>query len=251
MSSRILSNIFLSGWMTLSTVLSATFANAQTEDSTSLMPPQMAGMLNFPKQFFFFDFTQNTWLNAPEGIETEFISGGLGISFLYEFNVISSHLGIAPGIGYSVAGVKSNAVIEYQYNNDFTEIVYTDLKLYDDSSEIIKSKLSVSYMEIPLEIHLHLKPNERGKSFLIAPGFRAGLNVGDFLKLKYHQTNPGYDKTKYYNIENIESFRYGISLRLMYYKFGLYTYYQLNDLFEKGKGPEITPFAIGITVSPF
>jgi hypothetical protein len=251
MRSRILSKWNLGVWIVFFILHSATFTKAQSGDSTSLMPPQVAGMLNFPKQFFFFDFTQNTWLNAPEGVETKFISGGMNISFLYEFNVISSHLGIAPGIGYSVTGVKSNSIFDYQFNNDYTEIVYTDLELYGDSGGITKSKLSVSYLEIPLEVHIHLKPNERGKSFLIAPGFRAGVKVGDFWKVKYHQTFPGYDKAKFYNIEHIEDFRYGLSLRLMYYKFGLYTYYQLNHLFEKGKGPEITPFSVGITVSPF
>lgn len=229
----------------------STAASAQVNDTTaSLMPPQMAGVLNFPRQFFFFDITQNTWMGAPDELKTDFISGGFNASFLYEFNIIGSHLGVAPGISYSVAGVKSNAMIEYQYDSNFDEIIYTNLHVPADTG-IVKSKLSVSYLEIPLEVHIHLKPHERGKSFLIAPGFRAGVRVGDFWKVNYHQTVQGYDKVKYYNIEHIESLRYGISLRVMYYKFGLFGYYQLNELFEKDKGTAVSPFSIGISVSPF
>ncbi|MEO6167731.1 MAG: outer membrane beta-barrel protein [Chitinophagales bacterium] len=232
-------------------LFSSAIAVAQVEDSNSGIPPQVAGVLNFPKQFFFFDFTQNGWLNAPDEVKTEFISGGLNVNFLYEFNIIGSHLGIAPGLSYSVSGVKNNAFFRYDYADDGIEVVYTDLTIIEDDSVIEKSKLSVSYLEIPVEVHIHLKPNERGRSFLIAPGFRGGVKVGDFWKLNYNSSIAGVDKIKLYGIENISPFRYGVSLRLMYYKFGLFGYYQLNQLFEKGKGPDITPFSVGITVSPF
>ncbi|HUM45590.1 MAG TPA: outer membrane beta-barrel protein [Chitinophagales bacterium] len=232
-------------------IFTSIVAVAQVEDSTSRMPPQVAGVLNFPKQFFFFDITQNGWLNAPEGVETKFISGGLNINFLYEFNIIGSHLGIAPGLSYSVSGVKSNAFFMYQYGDDGKEVVYTDLTIIEGDSIIEKSKLSVSYLEIPVEVHIHLKPNERGRSFLIAPGFRGGVKVGDFWKLNYNNNIAGVDKIKLYGVENLSPFRYGVSLRLMYYKFGLFGYYQLNHLFEGNKGPDISPFSVGITISPF
>ncbi|MBX7107441.1 MAG: PorT family protein [Chitinophagales bacterium] len=225
-------------------------ASAQVNDTTaSMMPPQVAGVLNFPKQFFFFDISNTTWLNAPDDVQTKLISGGLNINFLYEFNVISSKLGIAPGISYSVSGVKSNAVYDYEFNSSGSEVLFTDLKPYD--TLYTKSKLSVSYLEIPLEVHIHLKPNNRRLGFLIAPGFRAGVLAGDFWKLNYHSSVAGAEKVKVYGIENISPFRYGVSLRLMYYKFGLFGYYQLNHLFEESKGPAITPFSIGVSVSPF
>ncbi len=225
-------------------------ASAQVNDSTaSMVPPQMAGVLNFPKQFFFFDISNNGWLHAPPEVKPKLISGGLNINFLYEFNLVSSRLGIAPGVCYSVSGVKSNSVYQYEFNSSGDEVLFTDLEPYD--TLYTKSKLSVSYLEIPLEVHIHLKPNNRRLGFLIAPGFKAGLLVGDFWKLNYHSTVAGAEKVKVYGIENISPFRYGVSLRLMYYKFGLYGYYQLNDLFEDEKGPAITPFSIGITVSPF
>ncbi|MGB3074772.1 MAG: outer membrane beta-barrel protein [Chitinophagales bacterium] len=225
--------------------------SAQVDDSTaSMMPPQMAGVLNFPKQFFFFDFTNSGWLNAPENIKSKLISGGLNINLFYEFNIVKAKVGIAPGISYSVSGVKSNSIYKYEYSTAGSEMVYTDLEPYSDSL-FIKSKLSVSYVEIPVEVHIHLKPNSKKLGFLIAPGFRAGMLVGDFWKLNYHQSIVGADKLKVYGIENISPFRYGVSLRLMYYKFGLFGYYQLNHLFEENKGAAVTPYSVGISVSPF
>ena len=211
------------------------------------MPSTMASVFNQPRQFFFFDFTQTNWLNAPAGVKSEFISGGWNFNFLYEINVIPTRLGIAPGISYAVTGVKSNAIFSYEYNGD--DVTYTNLVVTEDSA-ISKSKLSTSFIEIPLEIHIHSNASgARNKSFLIAPGFRAGVMVGDFWKLTI--LNPPFSKIKIYDIENVSPFRYGVSLRLMFYKFGLFGYYQLNHLFEKDKGPQITPVSFGITVSPF
>jgi hypothetical protein len=221
---------------------------SHAQDSIPKPPSAVPNMLNLPKQFLFIDITQNTWLDAPAGIETKFISGGINFSLLYEFNIIGAHLGIAPGLGYSVSSVKSNSMVEFLYDTGTYDVSYTDLI---PSTLYAKSKLSTSYLEIPVEIHIHVKPNERGKSFLIAPGFRAGLLVGDFWKYKPNQSPGGVTKAKLFGIKNISEVHYGISLRLMYYKFGLFGYYSLSSLFEEGKGPDITPVSFGITVSPF
>lgn len=232
-------------------LFSSLAASAQENNSdVAGMPPQVAGVLNFPKQFFFFDITNTGWSKAPDDVTTHLISGGLHINFLYEFNLIGSRLGIAPGISYAVSGVKTNSIFEYRFSDDGNSVAYTGIVPFEDSA-IDKSKLSVSYFEIPLEVHIHLKPHSRGRSFLIAPGFRAGIRTGDFWKVHYNSAAPGIEKAKLYNIENISNFRYGVSLRVMFYKFGLFGYYQLNPLFESGKGPAIMPYSVGVSISPF
>lgn len=226
--------------------------SAQVNDSIPKAPAGsgVPNVLNLRRQFFFIDFTQNNWLNTPDGVKTKFIGGGVNINFLYEFSIIKTSLGIAPGLSYSVTSVKTNSIYEYTYGgSSFNDIVYTDLVKYD-SSNYKKSKLSTSFIDIPVEIHFHTRPNDKGRSFLIAPGFRGGVSVGDFWKLKFAEDVQGVNKAKIYGIANLSDFHYGISLRLVYYKFGVYGYYSLSKLFDDGKGPAVTPISFGITLSP-
>lgn len=222
--------------------------HAQVKDSIPKSYSPVSGVLNLPKQFFFIDITQNSWLDAPAGVTTKWISGGVNVNFLYEINLIGSLFSIAPGLSYSVHGVKSNSFFDYHL--DSNKITYTDIVPVPDSI-LKKSKLSTSYLEVPLEIHIHTRPaGEKRKSFLIAPGFRIGLLVDDFWKVKSGTQPLAPSKVKIYDIENISKLHYGISLRLMYYKFGLYGYYSLSKLFGKDKGPAITQYSVGISLSP-
>jgi hypothetical protein len=225
-------------------------AKAQISDSSASNSTDIPNVFKFQKQFFFLDILENGWLNAPPNIEAKVFSGGFNLNLLYEINIIPSLLSIAPGISYSVTTVKTNAKYQYIFNSDSSEILFTNLEqvnplLYE------KSKLSTSTIGIPVELHIYTKANEKGRGFLIAPGFRAGLLAGDFWKFKYTGEQPGQSKIKIYGIENLSSFNYGLSLRLMYYKFGIYGYYSMSRLFEKGKGPDITPVSLGFTLSPF
>ncbi|MBA2422462.1 MAG: outer membrane beta-barrel protein [Chitinophagales bacterium] len=223
---------------------------AQISDSSTNETAEIPNVFRLQKQFLFIDITENLWLNPPANIKNEFFSGGINLNFLYQFSIIPSVLGIAPGLTYSVASVKTNSIYQYSFISDSSEILYTSLEPYNPSL-YEKSKLSTSFIGIPIELHVHTKSNEKGRSFLIAPGFRAGLLVGNFWKLKYTGEQPGQSRIKVYCIENLTPFSYGLSLRLMYYKFGIYGYYSLSNLFESGRGPAIMPVSLGITISPF
>ena len=112
------------------------------------------------------------------------------------------------------------------------------------------SKISTSFIDVPLEFHLRVKPKQRSKNLWIAPGFRAGLMVNNFWKYR-GDDGTGYEvKFKSYKIENMNTFHYGISLRAGYYKFGVYAFYSLVDLFEDNKGTELRPFSLGLSFTP-
>jgi len=46
---------------------------------------------------------------------------------------------------------------------------------------------------------------------------------------------------------NINAFEYAATARVGYKDVGLFATYSLTPLFESGKGPELTPFSIGIS----
>ena len=207
----------------------------------------MPAMLHLQRTFIFIDITNGFWLSKPDDIKTNLISGGVNFNLAYEIQLVKNIFTIAPGISFSNVTVKNNATYQYEFLNDDPE-GYTALIPISDSVEYLKNKLSTSFIDIPLELRFRVNPDERGRNFWIAPGFRIGWLVSDFWKYKY---SDGVDKmkTKTYNIKNLETFHYGISLRTGFYKFGVYAFYSLSDLFESGT--EVTPFTVGITVTPF
>jgi hypothetical protein len=245
------------GWCLVAVlILFSVSSFAQVNDTTDYFPPPpgnnpgVSSVLRSQKHLLFIDITQNTWLHLPDDVSTKFISGGFNISIFYDFFVAKKFFGIAPGIGFSNATVKSNTFIYYFFDNQ-NNVDSVSLVPMDDSA-YIKSKISTSYLDLPIELRFRIKPDERGKNFWIAPGFRAGILLSDFWKYKDNNLNGNNTvrKVKIYDTHFVESFRYGISLRAGYYKFGVYVFYSLTSLFEKNKGPDLVPFSAGITLTP-
>ena len=57
------------------------------------------------------------------------------------------------------------------------------------------------------------------------------------------------EKTK--TIRQLEDWSYGFTLRVGYKFVSLYGYYQISNIFQRGKGPEMNPISVGITITPF
>ena len=59
--------------------------------------------------------------------------------------------------------------------------------------------------------------------------------------------NNGRQKPKQFDSFNINPFRYDAMVRIGWGVINLYATYSMNTLFKEGGGPELYPFAIGIT----
>ena len=89
-----------------------------------------------------------------------------------------------------------------------------------------------------------------GRSFKLAVGFKFGVLLSSYMKYKGDDPSNTADnlKIKVYNLDNISSTRYGLTGRIGYADVSIFGYYSLSTLFEKN-GPQVTPFAIGLTFS--
>jgi hypothetical protein len=233
----------------------ATPAWAQQRDTSSVYSvpdagagSPVSGMLRMQRSFLFIDVAHNAWADRPEEIENYFFSGGFNFNLFYEVSLIGKVLKLAPGISFSNATVKHNSYIFT--SRDTANNLITVFTPIPDSVDYCKSKISASYIDVPLEFRLAIRPDARGRNFWIAPGLRAGVRVSDFWKYKGEITHGTETKLKVYNLHGIEDFRYGISLRAGYYKFGLFAFYSLSDLFEEEAGPLLAPFSVGVCFTP-
>ncbi|PZX61028.1 outer membrane protein with beta-barrel domain [Algoriphagus ratkowskyi] len=112
-----------------------------------------------------------------------------------------------------------------------------------------KSKISASYLTAMTLLELDFgKMNDNGRQGVrLAAGPYAGYRLGGQSKYVYREldgSNRSKDKqdTGLY----LQNFRYGIRGELGIGRVTFFTTYDLNELFQEGKGPELNPITFGI-----
>jgi hypothetical protein len=197
---------------------------------------------------FTFDIGHTNYLGAEDTLEVKiFNSRGLNISYMYEFPVLGSRkFSFSPGFGVS------NLNYAFKDNVTFTRTQQGDVLfvyISDTLKSIKKTKLSTTFLEIPVEFRF--KTKAEGNSFRFALGAKAGLLATSHTKYKYR--NDGNVRYKFKDDFDLTKIRYGVYARAGYSYFQLFAYYSLNKMFEKEATPygkEMTPVMVGISISP-
>jgi len=183
----------------------------------------------------------NVFHKETNGFATQWYSRGVGLYFMWDFQIKKSEFSIAPGIGYNHAAYFHNAEMKEDSNGLSFPIIH-DLK---EDQNFKRSKLSLHYIDVPIEIRYRHK-FKTGLSLKLAVGLKGSVKVNAVSKEVKIGPN-GYEK--HYNVANfkdLNQWRLGPTLRVGYGPVNLLMYYNLMPLFEKGRGPEMTPFSIGI-----
>jgi hypothetical protein len=117
-----------------------------------------------------------------------------------------------------------------------------------------KSKLTATYLGLHLVPLLDFgrnyhKPHPfemRGRSFRIGAGPYVGYRIDSYTKQMYKQDG---DKEKDHNHDNfyLTNMRYGVRAQVGFRSTDLFFQYDLNGLFNEGRGPELNALSFGIT----
>ena len=186
----------------------------------------------------------NQWLKTPEGIKQEWFSRGINIFMNADFPFGNSSFSFSIG-----AGLASD---NYYHNGRFTtdDSLGTLLVPISDSIKDYKNKLSVNYLEAPLELRFRSRADKRSRMFKVAVGIRGGLLVQNHTRYKGPGMLFGLEgsetKVKEYKLPNTAQFRFGATGRIGYGPYNIIVYYGLTGLFEESKGDELVPMSIGI-----
>lgn len=117
---------------------------------------------------------------------------------------------------------------------------------YQDDFEIPlrKSKLVVSYINIPLRLVYRAKNSDGDRTFSFGIGGYVGYRVNAWTKV-----NPiGAAKSKDHGNFNLSPIRYGMELQAGYGSVLLFFKYDFNTLFRNDQTPVLQPFALGIRI---
>jgi len=182
------------------------------------------------------------WQNVPSGIEFRTINQGVNVFATYNIPFGKSNFGFSIGLGLTVHNLYGNFQVK-GYNDSIQLVKIPDSLSYQ------RSKIVFPYVEIPIEFRFKTK-----YKFAVGIGFKVGymfpahtkwvgddylLNTSDKLRVNFR------------NIQYLEKFSYGPTLRIGYKWFHLTAYYSMSNIFTKNKGPEITPISVGFLLMPF
>ena len=166
-----------------------------------------------------------------------------------EFNVglIGNSVGLVTGLGFEfndyrfdnpITLVKdelnNNVIIPFDYTVEFVPAIYPT-----------KSKLSTTYITVPLILEFQVPSQKKKNRFFISGGVIGGLKVGSHTKVVYRDEG-SKQKDKVRDDFNLSPFRYGVTARIGMGPLNLFGNYYFTPLFENNKGPELYPFSIGL-----
>jgi Outer membrane protein beta-barrel domain len=182
------------------------------------------------------------WMNEASGMKTRTINQGVQVFGTYNVPFGKSSFSFAIGIGINIHNMYWN--YRFEGSNDSLQFVKIE-----DTLGYKRSKLTLPYLEIPIEFRLKTKIKVSA-----AIGFKVGYMVyghskwvGDDYLFKTNNTL----KASFKDIQNIEKFAYGPTLRIGYKWFNVNGYYSLSSIFQKGKGPDMYPISVGFVLMPF
>ncbi len=143
----------------------------------------------------------------------------------------------------------------YNYRTDNNYIIQLDddgntVGIPENDRTVTKNKLTTSYINIPLLFEFQIPVNKDINRFFISAGPYAGFLVKAHTKVVY-EDNGSKSKEKYKGNLNVNPFQYGAMIRFGYRWIKFYATYNFSALYMKGKGPELYPYSIGLTLANF
>ena len=223
-------------------------ANVQAQDvinETDYEYPEEVKTKMEPRDRFMFNITfDNLFHKEDNGFKTMWHSRGIGMYYMYDIPIKKSRVSIAPGIGFShVSYYHNSSMVE-----DSSGTYFNPIEDFRDNDDVKKHKLGVNYLDIPVELRFFSKPSKKGQLFKLAVGFRASVKLTAINK-ETNKDNGYFKKYKTKGFKDVNIFRGGPTLRVGYGGFNIFAFYSVTDLFKNNKGPEMTPFSIGISIT--
>jgi hypothetical protein len=155
-------------------------------------------------------------------------------------------IGLITGLGLQLKSYRldSNTTLEKGSSG-----IITGKHLIFDSNQ--KSKFSMTYLTAPLLLEFQIPVNNYANRIFISGGLFGAYRLSSHTKIKY-RTDRSKEKLKTPGDFSLNSFRYGLMVRLGYRSFQVFCNYDLQPMFtSQAQMPELYPVTFGITLLSF
>ncbi|WP_298118450.1 porin family protein [Flavobacterium sp.] len=172
---------------------------------------------------FYFGLTYNKLQNTPSGLSQNKFSSGISVGFLRDMPINKARTwAIALGLGYSLNNYNDNLFIN---NSDAENLYFTDSSVIFD-----KNKLSLHFVDVPLEVRWRNSTPESHKFWRVYTGFKVSYLIYDRYKFT------GEDgKIIITGNKDLNKIHYGTYVAMGWNTWNFYAYYGLNPLFKSTK----------------
>jgi len=186
--------------------------------------------------FKYMDLNTNKSLN----VNLNFIQYDLGFG--------TDKAGLVTGMGFEFSNYffDGNNNIRKDENGQIVEFIPAFVT--EPGATMIKSKLATTCLTVPLLIEFQIPAGK--KRIHLSGGVIGGAKIGSSTKIVYKERGDR-QKDKVKDDFNISPLRYGFTLRAGYRNLNLFANYYPVPLFEKGKGPELYPYSVGLRLLSF
>lgn len=161
--------------------------------------------------------------------------------------IIGEKFGIVGGLGLEMNFYSFRGDNNIQVSEESGEI---EERILADDYNVRKSKFRTMYLTSPLLLEAQFGKNKSKDRFYISGGVLGGLRIGSTTKIVH-----GVDGKRQKLVErgkdlNINRWRWGLTARMGYKEaFNFYATYYMTPLFEKNKGTELYPLAVGFRMN--
>lgn len=192
-------------------------------------------------------------VNIPNQEAENFNTAGWGsrtFNLYYQYHIqlpiFNNKISVVPGIGFGFD--------RFKFSNNYT-ITYEsgDLTMSKIGLDISKSQFITNYFDVPVELMYTKKVDDPNRSFKISLGFRTGVLMDAFSKIRY--TDDGTEiKAKTKQGWDVNTIRYGPYAKAGFGNFSLFAYSNISTLFKADQGPDdsnMNTLTFGISIGGF
>lgn len=164
---------------------------------------------------------------------------GLGRTWTFRIGGNNSPVSLTTGGTFDWYNFKFNPQNYLKLDSTGNQIAFGNYQ-EDFGKEARKSKLVVSYFSIPIMWDFKMNFSKKLKVTLGVGGY-AGIRLGGRTKVNLED-----EKIKVRDSYYLNTWRYGLEGNIGINNTTLFVKYDLNTLFQEGKGPQLNPISVGI-----
>ena len=204
----------------------------------------------------------NGYLNSSNQLQVpnshDFLELDISRSVNFQINALDANIEIYknyitfhPGLGleFNSYEFRKNYWLEPSSNNNVEITAQPALNSDSTTLSFKKNRLKDTYLNAPIMFAFHTHKDHK-KAFHLGLGGYIGVRLTSKMKYKY-ELNGNSNKDKVKNDFYLNPFRYGLMASVGYSNINIFANYALNGMFEKGKGPQLHPFSVGIMILGF
>ncbi|OWY20741.1 hypothetical protein C7N43_08140 [Sphingobacteriales bacterium UPWRP_1] len=216
--------------------------------------PEAKAQHKFPRiktRWVLFDMGVSTYMNNGSfnmPLELENFDQRYGRSLNYQLHVFRQRVGLVKnnvnllyGLGFDFSNYSFENPITLLKNSNPLEVTI------DNAIDYKKNKLVTTALNIPLMLNFETNPRRPGKSFRLSAGVYGGLLIGSHTRQKSEELGNNKERDDY----NLNKLRYGFVGQIGVGPINFYANYSPQSLFRDGRGPDLQPFNVGLSIIPF